>query len=89
MSHCIYIGAMIKTIYSQESDFLRQWLIEKRHEVKLSQRELSDLLQINNSVVAKIETGERQLKVVELIQYCKVLDADPLEIIALLNDLKS
>ncbi len=77
---------MKKLIYTKESDILRKWLINKRCEENLTQRELANLLQRHHSVVDKIETGERQVKVIELIQYCKAINANPLEIIRILSD---
>jgi len=75
---------MKKAIYTKESAVLRAWLVKKRKDENLSQRKLADLLNLHHSIVAKIETGERQLNVVELIDYCKVLNCNPVEIIELL-----
>lgn len=77
---------MIKSIYTKESDILRKWLLEKRRAMNLTQRQLAELLSIHHSIIGKIETGERQVNVVELVYYCKILKADPLEII---NKLKN
>ena len=76
---------MKKSIYSQESDMLRHWLTSQRKQKHLTQRQLASLLGIHHSIVGKIETGERQINVVELIWYCKILEVDPVEIINLLN----
>jgi len=78
---------MKKAIYTKESDLLCMWLTDRRQEANLTQRELGNLLQVHHSIVGKIETGERQIGAIELIQYCKVLKADPLEIVGLLNEL--
>jgi len=72
---------MKKAIYSKESAQLREWLVNKRNEAGLNQRKFAEQLNLHQSIVAKIETGERQLNVIELIDYCRVLDADPVEII--------
>ena len=72
---------MIKSIYTKESDILRKWLLEKRRASNLTQRQLAEKLNIHHSIVGKIETGERQVNVVELIYYCKILQANPMEII--------
>jgi len=77
---CI-LEAMKKAIYTSENHILRNWLTNKRHEANLSQRQLAALLNIHHSIVGKIETGERQINVVELIQYCQILNTDPVEII--------
>ncbi len=75
---------MLKSIYTKESDALRAWLKAKRKEKGLSQRKLANQLDIHHSIIGKIETGERQVNVVELIIYCKELDADPIEIIEII-----
>ena len=77
---------MKKPIYTKESDLLCKWLTDRRQKASLTQRELGDLLQVHHSIVGKIETGERQIGAIELVQYCKVLKADILEIIELLKD---
>ncbi len=72
---------MLKSIYTKESDALRDWLKSKRNEKGLSQRKLANRLDIHHSIIGKIESGERQVNVVELITICKELDIDPIEII--------
>ena len=78
---------MKKAIYSQENDVLRLWLTQKRHEKQLTQRQLAILLGVHHSIVGKIEMGERQINVVELIEYCKTLRVDPVEIIKTLANI--
>lgn len=72
---------MLKSIYTKESDALRVWLKSKRNEKGLSQRKLANRLDIHHSIIGKIEVGERQVNVVELITICKELDINPIEII--------
>lgn len=72
---------MLKSIYTKESDSLRDWLKSKRNEKGLSQRKLASRLDIHHSIIGKIESGERQVNVVELITICKELDISPIEII--------
>ncbi len=72
---------MLKSIYTKESDALRAWLKTKRKEKGWSQRKLASQLGIHHSIIGKIETGERQVNVVELIRLCKELDANPVKII--------
>jgi transcriptional regulator with XRE-family HTH domain len=72
---------MLKSIYTKESDALRDWLKSKRNEKGLSQRKLANRLDIHHSIIGKIESGERQVNVVELITICKELDISPIEII--------
>ena len=70
---------MEKTIYSQEYRELREWLISKRHDKKLTQRNVAKLLNITHSWVGKIEQGERRIDLIEYIRICSVLGVDPHE----------
>ncbi len=81
------IGAMKKAIYSQKSELLRKLLIEKRNASDLSIRALAEILKIHHSIVGKIETGERQINVIEFMEYCQALEIDPVEIIDRLKKL--
>ncbi len=68
---------MKKTIYSDESKILCSWLKEKRLEVPLTIRELALKLDTAHSIIGKIEIGERKIGVVEWLQYCEALNANP------------
>lgn len=70
---------MKKTIYSNESKILCSWLKEKRLEMPLTIRELAEKLDTAHSIIGKIEIGERKLDVVEWLQYCQALNADPFD----------
>jgi len=74
-----------QSIHDREQTILREWLIERRKEALLTQRELADILGVVYSLVGKVETGERRLDVIELIQYCSGLKADPIKLIRLLK----
>jgi len=84
--HAPIIGAMAKfrrSIYEPEQVFLRDWLVSKRKEAKLTQRGLADQLDVVYSIVSKVEKGERRLDIIEFITYCKAMDADPSEFLEL------
>ncbi|PHS22366.1 MAG: transcriptional regulator [Methylophaga sp.] len=76
---------MRRSIYSNENKALTEWLVEQRQKAKLTQRELATLLDVHHSIVGKIETGERRLNVVEFVEYCLKLDADPHEVIDIVS----
>jgi ribosome-binding protein aMBF1 (putative translation factor) len=85
------IGAMYncnskfrKSAHSAQHTALRNYLIEQRKALGLSQRDLADRMQVTRSLIGKIETGERRLDVVEVIDYCSYLDIDPHEVVKLL-----
>jgi len=70
---------MKKAIYSLNGNILCNWLKEQRINSDLTMKELGLLLNVHHSIVGKIELGERRLDVIEWIQYCEALNADPFE----------
>lgn len=56
---------MKKSIYTPESRELRVILRETRRQAKLSQRDLAGKLTVSPSWVAKVETGERRIDLIE------------------------
>ena len=56
-------------------------LITVRENAGLSQRELAKRLDRAHSFVGKIESGERQLNVLEFCEYADVLGADPADLL--------
>ncbi|MBL4653727.1 MAG: helix-turn-helix transcriptional regulator [Flavobacteriales bacterium] len=74
------MGAMKKfrlSIYEPEQVLLRHWLIEKRKNVKLTQRQLAERLQVVHSLIGKVEKGERRLDIIEFRTYCNALGIKP------------
>ena len=69
------------SIYDSEQVCLREWLVQKRHDAELTQRELAEKLQVVHSLVGKVEKGERRLDVIEFITYCNCIKADPCELL--------
>ena len=58
-------------------------LIAARERAGLSQRELAKRLDRAHSFVGKIESGERQLNVLEFCEYADVLGVDAAELLRL------
>ena len=77
------------SIYDPEQVFLREWLVSKRKEAKLTQRDLAEKLEVVHSLVGKVEKGERRLDIIEFISYCEAMDTDPCEFIKLMHNSKS
>lgn len=73
------IGTMFKSLYSNKYALLTSWLKQQREAKGLSMRDLAPLLDVPHSFIGKVEQGERRLDIVEYIQYCEALEADPLE----------
>jgi transcriptional regulator with XRE-family HTH domain len=63
----------IKTIYSKQSKQLRRLLKEIRTGKGIRQSDLAKRLKVSQSIVAKVESGERRLDVVELTRWCAAL----------------
>ena len=55
-------------------------LMEIRREAGVTQRELARRLARAHSYVSRIEKGDRRLDVPEFIQWCEVLNADPVDV---------
>jgi transcriptional regulator with XRE-family HTH domain len=55
-------------------------LVEIREKAGVSQRELARRLDRAHSYVGRIETGDRRLDLPEFIEWCELLDADPVEV---------
>jgi transcriptional regulator with XRE-family HTH domain len=55
-------------------------LVEIREKAGVSQRELARRLDRAHSYVGRIETGDRRLDLPEFIEWCELLEADPVEV---------
>jgi transcriptional regulator with XRE-family HTH domain len=53
-------------------------LVEIREAAGVTQRELARRLDRAHSYVSRIEKGDRRLDVPEFIEWCELLDADPI-----------
>ena len=80
---------MKKTIYSSENEAIRRWLIKRRNEKKLTQRDVGKLLKVPHSWVGKVEQGERKLDVIEYVRLCDVLGIDAKEGISIIYGMLS
>lgn len=76
------------SIHSAEYVWLRQIFIQKRNDLKLSQRALAERLNVVYSFVGKVETGDRKLDIFEFIDYCQALELNVPEVIDQLLQIK-
>jgi transcriptional regulator with XRE-family HTH domain len=76
---------MRKSVHTAEYTALRAALKAARSAADLSQRDLAAALKVPHSVVAKIESGERRLDVVEFCWFATACGADPVAILATLR----
>ena len=72
---------MGKQLRSARHKALMAALVAARESEKLSQRELAKRLDRAHSFVGKIESGERQLNVLEFCEYVEALAGDAPDII--------
>jgi len=70
---------MPRTLGTPRHRILRDFLVEKREKAGLTQHEVSARLQRPQSFIASIETGQRRVDVVELLDLAKAIGFDPHE----------
>ena len=75
------MGAMEKSTHTADYRALREKLHEVRQVAALSQRELAARLGVSHTWVAKIESGERRIDLVEFCWFVKACDGDPVDIL--------
>ena len=70
---------LTKSLYSDEWEALLKVLRDSRKKRGWTQEQLAQKLGRPQSLVAKIEAGERKLDVCQFIDYMRILEADPLD----------
>ena len=56
---------------------LRQILRQAREDAKLRQIDVAALLDVPQSYVAKVESGERKISFIEVLDFCSAIQLDP------------
>jgi hypothetical protein len=79
-------AGMKKSTFSPEYEFVLKKLVEMRKAAGLTNRQLAEKLNRENSFVWRIEHGERRLDVVEFFWVCEALGQDAKEIYGKLAD---
>lgn len=72
---------MAGALHSPKYKLFRECILQLRKDAGVSQVELSERLGRPQSYVSKYESGERRLDVVEFLEVCGALKADPKAII--------
>lgn len=72
---------MPKTIYREEHRLLAELLRELRDSAGLTQAELAPLLGRPQNRVSDFERGGRRVDVIEFLDFCKAVEADPIEVL--------
>ena len=78
---------MVKTLGSERHNSLIAILVEKREASGLTQTELAKKLGEYQSFVARLESGQRRVDVVEFLNLAEVLRFDPSSVIKELGNL--
>jgi transcriptional regulator with XRE-family HTH domain len=73
-----------KSVHSTEQAVFCELMIKARKTANLTQHELAKRLRRPQSFVAKYEGGERRVDVVEFIEICKAIEADPNKLLRVL-----
>ena len=76
---------MANTIRSKGQEALCQALVDARKNAGLGQDDLADRLKCHLSLVARIESGERRIDVVELVVLARAIGFDPFEVLAIVE----
>ncbi|MEQ8489576.1 MAG: helix-turn-helix transcriptional regulator [Marinovum algicola] len=76
---------MAKTIRSKGQMALCQALVDARKSAGLGQDDLADRLKCHQSLVARIESGERRIDVVELVVLARAIGFDPFDVLAIVE----
>jgi|TARA_R110002126_G_scaffold61024_4_gene158163 ribosome-binding protein aMBF1 (putative translation factor) len=74
-----------KTIRSKGQLALCQALVDARIKAGLGQAELATKLKCHQSLVARVESGERRIDVVELVVLARTIGFDPFELLAIVE----
>ena len=76
---------MANTIRSKGQLALCQALVDARKNAGLGQEDLAERLKCHQSLVARIESGERRIDVVELVVLARAIGFDPFEVLAIVE----
>ena len=76
---------MAKTIRSTGQVALCQALVDARIKAGLGQAELATKLRCHQSFIARLESGQRRVDVVELVVLARAIGFDPSEVLAIVE----
>jgi len=74
-----------KTIRTNGQLALVRALVDARKSAGLGQDDLADRLKCHQSLVARLESGERRIDVVELVVLARAIGFDPFEVLAIVE----
>jgi hypothetical protein len=68
---------MPRTLGTPRHEAFRQLLIEARRKAQMTQTDVARALRRHQSFVATVETGQRRVDVVELLDFAEAIGFDP------------
>lgn len=77
---------MPRTLGDARHEALVAFIVRRRQEVGLTQSELAARMKVYQSFIARLESGQRRVDVIEFIQLGEVLDFDPSAVVRTLTD---
>jgi transcriptional regulator with XRE-family HTH domain len=78
---------LAKAVGSARQRALIDFLVKRRNELGLTQAQVATRLGEYQSFVARLESGQRRVDVVEFLELAKILKFDPVQLIAKLKDI--
>ncbi len=72
---------MVRTVDSPRHEALRAFLVERRQKAKLRQVDIAKRLGRSQSYVTYVETGQKLIDVVEMMEWADAIGFDPREAI--------
>jgi transcriptional regulator with XRE-family HTH domain len=72
---------MAKAKFTARYDYFRKLLVEAREAAGLRQVDVARKLRRPQSYVSKVESGERRLDIVEFLDMCAAIEADPVRMV--------
>jgi transcriptional regulator with XRE-family HTH domain len=70
---------MKTSVYSVHYEKIRIWLKNARQSRGLSLRDVAAITGVHHSVYGKLEQTRRRIDIVEYVEYCRILEIDPLD----------
>ncbi len=68
---------MVRTLDSPRHEALRAFIVERRNKAKLRQVDVAKRLGRSQSYVTYVETGQKLIDVVELMEWAEAIGFDP------------
>ena len=78
-------GSQLKSTHSAAYRRMLDLIIQARKRAGLTQQDMAAKLNRPQSFVSKVELGERRLDVIEFLELCRVMGADPYRLLRELN----